>query len=128
MAAKNTRREQAIKRDKRKKLIIIIVCVVAAAAIIAALAVNAHQRRGVRVFSAPNQTVELHTDGTFSAVLHHNIRRRGTFTESTSDGITTITFIEGNMSAVGSIEGDILTIPAEWDDGHRHNRFLTQTR
>jgi len=76
-----------------------------------------------RVFTDGHQSVTLSADGSFSAVLAHSTQS-GTYTEATNGGVTTVTFVSGNISVEGSIANKVLTLPTEWVDGHGHGSAL----
>ena len=120
---KGTRRKQAMKRDKRNKRILVALCGIAIVAVIVLFSINQYKRRGIRVFALGNNSVSLTRDGDFNANLFHGVQRSGTFTETTlDDGTIVVTFNEDGQVADGIIDGNTLTIPMEWDDGHRHPR------
>ncbi|MCL2396754.1 MAG: hypothetical protein FWC93_01680 [Defluviitaleaceae bacterium] len=122
------RRQLALKKAKRRNRIIAAVCGVALMAIVAFFVISHIQQIGTRVFVSGRNSVTLNTDGTFSAILPHGVMRRGTFSETTSGGITAVSFVQDNTFAIGSISGNVLTIPEEWDDGHFHPRDFTLRR
>jgi len=128
MNQKQLRRAQAMRRDKQKKHLIAGLCIIIAIIIAGAFAFDAFRQRNDRVFEDHHQTVTLRGNGTFTAQLHHNVVVTGTYTEDIADGATTITFINNGSHHRGSIDGEILTLPSEWDDGCDHNRRLSQSR
>jgi hypothetical protein len=72
-----------------------------------------------RVFTDGSQTVTLWDDGSFSAVLAGG-KKEGVYAEEAENGPAegkTITFTSEGTTADGAIEGDILTLPEEWDGG-----------
>jgi len=125
MNAKETRRVNAIKKAKRKKIMILIVCLVIVATAATVLIVR-ELSDNTRVFAGGgNQVITLYGDGTFRAQLPHNVRRSGTFTESTEGGVTRVAFTNGGTVHFGAITGRVLTIPWEWEDGCGHgNEFI----
>ena len=125
MSTKAKRRQQAMKRDRRRNRIIASVCFSILLGLVIMFIVGQIQQRGTRVYVSGNNSVVLRGDGTFTASLPHGVVRNGTFSESTSDGVTTVSFVEGPGTVSGVINGDVLTIPDEWDDGHRHPRNYT---
>ena len=125
---KGNRRQEAMKRDKRKKRIIAAVCGAVLVTIAVLLIVGQIQQRGTRTFISGRNSVTLNTDGTFRAALPHGVERSGTFTETTTDGVTTVSFNQGGTTVNGNIEDNVLTIPDEWDDGHGHPRSYTLQR
>jgi len=125
---KGNRRQEAMKRDKRKKRIIAAVCGAVLVTIAVLLIVGHVQQRGTRTFISGRNSVTLNADGTFRAVLPHGVERSGTFTETTTDGVTTVSFNQGGTTVHANIEDNVLTIPDEWDDGHGHPRNYTLQR
>ena len=125
MSKKDDRRAEALKREKRKKIILIAVCAVLIAAIAAAIAYTVYQNKTSRVFSDGNQRLILRDNGTFDANDFHGIRRRGTYTETDTGDVTIIEFIIDGRAEQGSIIGNVLTLPSEWDDSHGHGNVLT---
>jgi len=122
MPAKKSKRQLAMEKNKRNTRIIVAIIIAVLALLIAAVIISINSRNETRVFASFNNTVELRGDGTFTANLPHGVVREGTFTESTTGGVTTVLFDERGRTAAGSINGNVLTIPSEWDDGHRHPR------
>jgi hypothetical protein len=118
--SRNTRREEAIKREKRKKRIIVGAIVAAAFLIAVLIILGINQQSQTRVYTDGDQTVTLYDNGNFAARLFHNAGMDGTYTESTIDGETTVSFTYGGTTSVGRIEENVLMIPDEWDDGHGH--------
>ena len=112
-----------MKKAKQQK-IIISVCVLAVVVIIALLIVTSSQQSNNRVYSDGHQTVTLRDDGSFTAVLVHNESWKGTYTENTKNGITTVTFVSEGTTVNGRISNNILTIPDEWQDDHGHGNKL----
>ena len=120
---KKERKAQALKKAKRKKMIVAGVCGLVVLVIVALIIFNAYQRSKIRVYTDGYQKVTLHDDGSFNAVLAHEVRT-GTYVESTEDGVIMVTFISGENSVNGSITNDSLALPEEWDDGHGHGSIL----
>lgn len=120
---KKERRDAAVKRAKRKKTIIITACA-AVVVVVAALAIVFSYLQGRnRVYTDGHQKVTLKHDGTFTAELAHETRE-GTYAESETGGIITVTFIVGGSSVEGLIADDVMTIPGEWQDDHGHGSLL----
>jgi len=112
--------ESAIKKKKQSRIVMIVIIIAIIAVIAGLIGFNAYQASKDRVFASDEgQTVTLHDNGKFTARLAHGTGN-GTYTEKTEDGVTTVTFIYGGESADGRIEGGVLTVPEEWDDGHGH--------
>jgi len=127
--SKSKSRKEAIRKAKRKKRIIYSVVITAAVLLIAAVIVFAvQQQRSARVYSDGSQSVTLNANGKFSAALSHDVKKSGKYTETTSGGVTTITFTSSGTSADGKIENDILSIPLEWADDHGHGTELALTK
>jgi len=122
MSSKKARREAARKKARQKKMTVLIVCMLAVAAIAALIIVNLSPQSDGRVFVAGNNQVTLYEDGSFTAELPHGVSKSGTYMEieHIDDDATTISFTMEGRTEVGSIIGDTLTIPHEWDDGHGH--------
>jgi len=62
----------------------------------------------------------LRKSGSFTAQLAH-YSFKGTYAESGQ----TIVFTVDGEDVEGSISGEILTLPLEWEDGHGHGLILT---
>jgi len=130
MPAKNTeskkmRREAALKQQKQKRAMIATVCGLVAVAVIITIALWPSPE--VHVYAIGGSQVELSANGRFSATDPKGVGRSGTFTESYTDGVTTITFSYGNgRIATGQIVENVLTIPNDWVPvcGHRHSPDL----
>ena len=128
MSSKKARKEQAIKRKQRNKKIITLACIAVIVAVVGFFSIYAFAQRNNRVFVDGNQRVTLLVNGNFAARLPHGVNISGTYNEEVVEGLTIITFIYGGSRSQGSIAGDVLTLPNEWDDGCGHNNRLTQTR
>jgi len=122
-AAKKARREAAAKKAKQKKTVTITAIVLIAVVFVGLIVFAANLPSDKRVFANGNYAVTLHNNGTFRADLC-GYSTDGTYTETTEDSSTTVSFITGNESADGSISDDILTIPSAWDEGHDHGNTL----
>ena len=120
---KKERQALAAKKAKRKKTITISVCIAVVAIIAALIIFNAYQQNNTRVFTDGHQTVTLSYNGSFTAALAHDTRK-GTYTESETDGVITVTFIINGIGVDGNIADNILTIPEEWQDDHGHGTKL----
>ena len=76
------------------------------------------------IFSYHGQTVQLLTDGTFTASLAHGVIKSGTFSKTTENDRTVVLFnVNGNVE-VGRIVNNSLHIPREWDDNHGHGNVF----
>jgi len=83
-----------------------------------------NERTENEIFSYHGQTVQLLADGTFTASLAHGVRKSGTFTKTTENDRTIVSFnVNGNVE-VGIIVNNFLHIPREWDDGHGHGNVF----
>ena len=122
--AKALRQEKARKKAKRNKILIICGCILAVAALSALIVNSVIRQAGAETYSNGNHLVQFLENGKFTAVLAHNVRKSGTYTKSTSEGITTVSFNVNGRVEVGIIRDGALHIPAEWDDGHGHGNVL----
>lgn len=121
MNTKEARRQAAIKKAQKKKTAITGIVILAIAAVVALIAIGMFQQRGERVFVARgNLQVTLRRDGSFSAILPHGVRKSGTYTEVIDGDVTIVTFTRAGHTEIGTITGNVLTIPLEWDDDPRH--------
>ena len=125
--SKKRKREEQQSRKKRNIIIGICAGVVVIAAIATLIAVNVNRRSTERVYAGGNQTVVLRDNGFFIARLAHDTRT-GDYSERTSDGVTIISFTYNGITAEGTIEGNFLNLPREWDDHHGHDMRLVRTR
>ena len=129
------RMENKKKKQRRKLIITVLICVLVAGGIAAYFVLrhdHDHDHSAdnrsimtgeVRTFSDGHQSVTLQNDGSFTARLAHG-RKSGTYTENTQGAVTWVIFSYDGTSARGRLEGDILTIPDEWDDHHGHGSVL----
>ena len=123
---KNARRELAIAKEKRKKKII-IASVAAVVLVVVAIGVFiAIQRAGTETYSDGYQTIQLLSNGTFTARLSHGQNYSGNYTKTNQGGVTVVAFSSGGATVVGEIEDGLLHLPHEWDDGHGHGDVLTK--
>jgi hypothetical protein len=112
------------KNAKRKKVITISVCVLIAAIITAIIIYSVTRPEiGSRVYTAGPQTVTLYDDGRFS-FIDCSFVRTGRFTEIARGDDIAVEFVHRNVTVYGSISGNILTIPNEWDSGKGHDPQL----
>ena len=129
-ARKKAEAEAAEKKAKRQKAVTITVVSIAVVCIVALIVFLSMRQSGNRVYEGGGQTITLRTDGTFNATLAHPPAKNGTYTESTENGVTAISFtidgetVTGTISETGTVSGSALTIPEEWDDGHGHGNVL----
>ena len=124
-AGKSARRDKAIKKAKKKRLIIISVSASLAVALVAILIVTFIQQAAVgsRVFENGPVNITLLDNGHF-ALVDCSLVRNGTYTENENEGVTTVVFVHNNETVYGIIEGDVLTLPDEWDAGKGHDPRL----
>ena len=120
---KRDRVTEAIAREKRKRARIIAISVTVVVIIAFFAVYDWYQGKQTRLYSDGYQTVTLNANGTFTAKLAHE-SKSGTYTESTSAGNTRISFIVDGKTDIGSIVGEVLTIPDAWDDHHGHGAIL----
>ena len=118
--SKIQKKERAIKKAKQKKIIIIGVCTLLVAIISVVIIVinNAAEKKVTEIYSYQGQAVELLDDGKFTAILAHNVRKRGTYTKTN----------ENDRIETGWIIHNSLHIPREWDDGHGHGSIFPKIR
>jgi len=126
ISGKKARREKARKQAKRKKLLIIAVVAIVVLAVAALITIITIQAARIETYADSGQTLELHPDGTFSAVLFHGARYSGTYEKIEHDGNIAIAFTSGGATVYGEVVNNRLTLPTEWDDGHGHGRVLTK--
>ena len=124
--AKNQKKENSAKKAKKKKLIIAAVFLAAAAAAVTLwFVINyVNQQKAPEIYSYQGQTVQLLSDGTFTAILAHNVRKRGTYTKTDEHGMTGVLFNVNGFIETGWIINNELHIPREWDDGHGHGNVF----
>jgi len=123
---KSAKTKLARKRAKQKKIIIIIICSVIAAVVIAALVFFfLNQQNSERVYAFADSTITLRDDGSFNALLFHDVSFNGTYSEITQDNTTIVSFTYDGITVNGRIVGKILTLPEEWDDDHGHGMEYT---
>jgi len=125
LKAKALRKENAIKKASRKKILTISIC---ALAVIAAAAIGMRQNDSgqseAEIYRNGRSSIQLLSDGTFTASLPHNVRKRGTYTKTTEDTRTVVSFNVNGRIETGRIENNALHIPGEWDDGHGHGNVF----
>jgi len=123
---KSQKTKLARKRAKRKKIITWVVSITAIVAIAVAITLYVvNQQNSKRVYVSDDQTITLNNDGTFEAVLYHGVNISGTYTESTEGSAVIITYNYDGITAIGSINGNVLNIPDEWQDDHGHGSYFT---
>jgi len=123
---KSAKTKLARKRAKQKKIIIIIICSVIAAVVIAALVFYfLNHQSNERVYEFADSTITLRDDGSFDALLFHDVSFNGTYSETKQDNATNISFSYDGITVNGWIVGNTLTLPDEWDDDHGHGMEYT---
>ena len=127
MNSKESRRQIAIKRARKKRVVIISVCAIVVLAFASLVIYELLRADTSRVFVSGGSHITLHDDGTFNAQLPHNVRIAGTFTETVSGDITTVSFNSIRGTEDGNIYGNVLTIPDAWDSGCAHGHGLRYT-
>jgi len=122
--SKSERREIAVKKAKRKKIIITSVCSLLAIFIIGAI-IYAATRPEVesRLYSSGTQSINLYVNGRFTFV-DCQFTRAGVYTEIADGDDIKVEFVHRNVTVYGTLSGDILTIPDEWDSGKGHDPRL----
>jgi len=128
MSNKKLRKQEAIRKAKKRKKIIILVSIALFVALLALVVFALIQRGQQRVFAEGRQEVILNDNGAFTARDAHGQTRSGTFTETTSEGVIILSFVEDGTTVIGTIEDNVLRIPTEWEDGCGHNPYLPLTR
>jgi len=114
MNPKKIRQQKAMKKAAQTKKIVIIICVFVVAAIIAAVAFEAIGARNRRVYANSGGTVTLQNNGKFVASLSHDAVISGTYSEETTDDVTTVLFTHQGRTDTGSINDTVLTVPNAW--------------
>lgn len=122
MNKKHAEQKAAMKKAKKRKQTIMttVICVAIVAVIVTVFLLDRAQQTNMRIYTNGNFGVTLNDDGSFTAQLPHNVRKSGTFAEQTEGAVTTISFTFDGRTEHGRIEGNILIIPDEWDDGCGH--------
>ena len=117
------RRDQQRARENRKKFIIVAIATVSVV-IIAFVVYSIIQTAGTESYTDGSQLVELLSNGTFTATLHHDASYNGTYSRSVQDGVTVVSFTSDGITYTGFIENNILELPHEWEDDHGHGGVL----
>jgi len=124
--SKKARRQQALARKKRKKIIIITAVAVVVVAIVVVVVVLLVGSAGTETYSDGSQTIRFLPDGTFTAKLSHGRSFSGTYSNTTQGNMTIVSFTSSGVTVNGEVEGGLLYLPHEWDDGHGHGAVLTK--
>ena len=119
---KKARRELALKKAKQKRIIIIAVAVIVVVAVAAAVTFSAVNTARTETYAEGSIIVELRPNGRFNATMFHGESYRGTYVK-TADGAE---FTYDGVTVPAVIEGNILLLPSQWDDGHGHSTVLTK--
>jgi hypothetical protein len=122
--SKARRKELALKKAKQKKRLAAGLCALAAVVVLTFVTLSVIRQSGAETYSGGGQTVQLFTDGKFSANLGHNQYKSGSYTKTAEDGRVMVTFHVNGVTAEGWIENNRLHIPEEWDDGCGHGSIL----
>jgi len=128
--AKLLKKEKAQKKAKKKKLLIAGICVLLAviSGTVIFLIKNNFEKKVTEIYSYHGQTVQLLDDGNFTAVLAHNVRKRGTYTKTSENNRINVLFNINGIIETGWIINDSLHIPGEWDDGHGHGTIFPRIK
>jgi predicted AlkP superfamily pyrophosphatase or phosphodiesterase len=129
---KQKRKKLEIKKTKqKKKLLLISICVlITLVALIFILhsVVRKNENEIMETYSYHGQTVQLLTDGKFSASLAHGVKKNGTYKKTTENDIIIVSFNVNGKEEIGRIINNSLHIPGEWDDGHGHGNVFPKIK
>jgi len=126
---KSEKKANAEKKKRRKTILIcIFTFILIFSAVILIYQASGKDSRESEIYSYYGQTVQLLPDGTFTASLAHNVRKKGTYVKSEGTGRTVVTFNVNGTTETGSITGTILHLPTEWDDNHGHGTAFPRTK
>ena len=125
-SANTKRKKNAPKKTKNKRLIIIGVCAAAVITVVVLVVLITGGQGNTEAFSGGGQIVQLLDDERFLASLAHGARKSGTYTKTTDGDRIIVEFISNGRVEIGWIEGDVLTLPVEWEDQCGHGRWLTR--
>ena len=122
-------KEIALEKKRRRTRRITLIAFVAVILVIAAYGIfNMTKSVDAEIYSDNGQTLQLLSDGTFTATLSHGASYSGTYTKIEQGDITLVAFSSGGETVYGEIEDGQLHIPHEWDDGHGHGNTLTKQK
>ncbi|MCL2196793.1 MAG: hypothetical protein FWB77_04180 [Treponema sp.] len=125
---KAQRQENAVKKARNNKLLFLTICaLIVICAAMYGIYSSSHKNK-TETYSDGGQTIQLLSDGKFSASLAHNNRKAGTFTKITENGRIKVIFNTNGTESTGWIINDALHFPEEWEDGHHHGNALTKTK
>jgi len=116
------------KKAKQKKLIILLICSISALAILLIVYNNFFRQDSSETYSFQGQTVKLSGDGNFTASLAHGVRKSGTYTKRTEEGIIIVSFNISGRTEAGFIFENNLYLPEEWDDNHGHGSVFPRSK
>ncbi|MCL1877480.1 MAG: hypothetical protein FWF80_01340 [Defluviitaleaceae bacterium] len=130
--SKELRRKRAKEKEQMTKLVLTVVVALIFGVIVGFVMVGV--LGGVdedgRIFVNDGASIMLRDDGTFLALLPHNLRFSGTFTETEADGGTIVSFTYTHATNLrtdnGRILGDGITMvaPDVWDSPCAHSHGL----
>jgi len=124
---KARKKQNAVKKANRKRLFIISVCVLVLAAAAGITFFVRNQNSGAEIYSLGGQSVQLFSNGTYTARLAHN-SNAGTYTKTAEGHRTLIIFNTRGEETNGYIENNLLYLPDEWDDGHGHGMIFQRVK
>jgi len=122
--AKARKKEKARKRANKKRLITICICVLVVVVAAGVVFFLRNYNEG-EIYGYSGQTVQLFTNGKFTAKLAHNTVS-GTYARTTEGVLTIVKFNVNGYETTGFIENISLYLPDEWDDGHGHGNIFTR--
>lgn len=123
-----------MQRERRTKFAIMTIVAIIAGIILGIIMIEVFredEEATSRVFENAGSAIILRADGTFVALLPHNIRLAGDFEETESPVGTDVLFMFTHNGVdrtdIGTITGNILTAPDAWDVacGHGHGLIYT---
>ncbi|MCL1845870.1 MAG: hypothetical protein FWF77_08195 [Defluviitaleaceae bacterium] len=127
--SKELRRKRAKEKERMTKLALTVVGGIVAGLVVGFILMGVlGGDDDDRVFLNAGASITLREDGTFLALLPHNVRLNGTFAETEAPAGTTVSF-EFNHNGVdrndvGTIRGNALIAPDEWDSGCAHGHGM----
>jgi len=124
--SKMVKKENLEKRAKQKKIILLL-CIFALLLSVSGLIVFSGIKKNnneAEIYSYHGQTIQLFTDGKFTASLAHNVTKNGTYIKTLDNDRIIVSFNVNGVIEVGRIINDSLHIPGEWDDRHGHGNVF----